>query len=585
MTYSIVPCDYLLGTPVTYPPDRPPCCPQRCMVDSMTPYLPWLASVVANMVSMEANGQSAVRIYAYNVLSQNNWNNAEYEYLINLAAGAIASNIAMERYRDTDTMLIEKTIGDVVMAYSSYAFMQNPQNMQRVASEIQSAIYTNVKYYEQYVNMLDQIRMAPRMTMGYQQQHHHTPMRGVAPGYPTAQSHHAQLTQRQPSVLGSRQATFGLSGQESQLPAQFAVSRHRRTVQPTQPEPAARITEITPIASAPAPVAPAPQPATAPPTKLESKVLKGETMDRTIHTQAYRSFIYEDEEAQRLTQAAQDRTANRLIPFLESLSDPAKTQVEDGLILTELCEDNAILKILAKYSDQLDKPLALYKNTVTLLHPIIGSTPFREAYEKLASAESFADFADFVRNYVKYKSTDEYEERKNFGWMVQLDRHLTRMVNHWLTMGSLDSNLSIDSFLSDVKEMGWYFREKSAEINRSYTRFQMLVLSSIRNWLTDNEMTIPEAVEYGAVDHGVIPENTVIYYINETMENLNYDISKTPKRVDPSETNSFHALCQRIIQDGRSRSVSRLILVTADNFRFCVQEQIGKTNQYTVKEL
>lgn len=335
------------------------------------------------------------------------------------------------------------------------------------------------------------------------------------------------------------------------------------------------------MTSAPAPVTPA----TVPPTKIESKVLKGETMDRTIHTQAYRSFIYEDEEAQRLTKAAQDRTANRLIPFLESLSDPAKTQVEDGLILTELCEDNAILKILAKYSDQLDKPLALYKNTVTLLHPIIGSTPFREAYEKLASAESFADFADFVRNYVKYKSTDEYEERKNFGWMVQLDRHLTRMVNHWLTMGSLDNDLSIDSFLSDVKEMGWYFREKSAEINRSYTRFQMLVLSSIRNWLTDNEMTIPEAVEYGAVDHGVIPENTVIYYINETMENLNYDISKTPKRVDPSETNSFHALCQRIILDGRSRSVSRLILVTADNFRFCVQEQIGKTNQYTVKEL
>lgn len=585
MTYSIIPCDYLLGVPVTYPPDRPPCCPQRCMVESMTPYLPWLASVVANTVSMEANAQSPVRIYAYNVLSQNNWNNTEYEYLINLAAGAIASNIATERYRDTDTMLIEKTIGDVVTAFSSYAFMQNPQNMQRLPSEIQSAIYTNVKYYEQYVNMLDQIRMAPRMTMGHRQQpqQHATPMRGMVPGHPTAQSHHAQLMQRQPSPLGMRQTTLGMAGQEPQLPAQFAVSRHRRTVQPTMPEPAARITEITPMASAP--MAPAPSPVISTPTQLEPKTLKGETMDRTVHTQAYRSFIYEGEEAERMAVEAQDRTKSRMAPFVESLSDPAKTQVEDGLILTELCEDNAILKILAKYSNQLDQPLALYKNTVTLLHPIIGSTPFREAYEKLSSAESFADFADFVRNYVKYKSTDEFEERKNFGWMVQLDRHLTRMVNHWLSMGSLDQDLSIDSFLSDVKDMSWYFRDKSAEINRSYTRFQTLVLSSIRNWLTDNEMTIPEAVEFGAVDHGVIPENTVMYYINETMENLNYDISKTPKRVDPDETSSFHSLCQRIVLDGRSRSVSRLILVTADNFRFCVQEQIGKTNKYTVKEL
>ena len=582
MTYSI-PCDYLLGVPMSYPPDRPPCCPQQCAIESMTPYLPWLASVIATMVSTETSSQSAIRIHAFNLLSQNNWNNSEYEFLINLCAGTIASNIAANRYRDTDTMLMEKSISDVITAYSSYMFMQNTQNMQRVAPEIQSAIYTNVNYYEQYVHMFEQIRMAPRISMGHRPTHH-TPMQGMVPGHHAQPTHHVQLAPRQPTMLG-RQTTLGLTAQESALPAQFAASRHRRSVQPTVPEPTARITEITPMA---APMVQAPVLQAAAPIAVietESKVLKGETMDRTIHTQAYRRFVYEDEEAKQMTEAAQLRTANRLVPFLESLSDPNQTQVEDGLILVEMCEDNAILKILAKYSNQLDKPLALYKNTVTLLHPIVGSTLFREAYEKLSTAENFADFAGFVRNYVKYKSTDEYEERKNFAWMVQLDRHLTRMVNHWLEMGELDGPVSIDSFLSDVVEMGVHYREKSVEANRSWTKFQTLVLSSIRNWLADNEMVIPEAVEYGAVDYGVIPENTVVYYINETMENLNYNISKSSKAVDPSETSHFHALCKRIVLDGRTRSVSRLILVTADNFRFCVQEQIGKPNQYAVKEI
>lgn len=570
--------DFPETTIYQYNENNPPMIPNIGTPMEFSPYLAGISALIANAAGGQA-GASPVRMYCYNTLAHNGWNNQSFATVFKLVVDMLMFKFRQGLFNQIDFGVISAVIDEVIPCYASAICYNNPNLFNMLQPNLRDAVANNYRTYNDMVSSANAVSGNPMGNPAIAQRSQFS--QGVTHG-----GMNTGLRQPPPATHAAFQNTAVQRPQHNQfmqgnLKARVTeVKRDNFTVsgmRSNQPVTATQQPVKVALPQAPAVNQPA-----------VSNILQGEgTMDKEKHRIAYHNVVFPA--ATHPREQAKDNVLNTINKI--TAKEPSGLNETDTI--SELSMETAIQEIHIKHSKDIDLGLDIYLHYVNLVNPIIAPVEITSRFSKLSEQETFADIARYIQSMVSnVAEPGTLAAKKELVWVGQVDRIMTDFLNSWLHYNlGMKSTSPIDSFTADSEALPKYILNKyGAQASNSYNRFQHLVVSTIASCIhqgngDNDQFTMPDFAESGAVDYNCITLPYAVYYFTELAEMLDYNIGKEVKEINQANTPKLHRLIQLMMDNGRNKKAARFMIVTADDVRYEFYESATTSQQYFIREV
>lgn len=567
-----VPYDAPLHQIMQYPQNQPPCLPQVLVLPQAQQYLVPIASACANTASQAAM-TSPIKMFCYNFLSQNNWNNQNFAEFVKLTA----DNLMLKHHRNPSInpmYEIGNAVTEVLDLYASYIASQFPALIQIVGPSYMGPINNNVRLFHELRNLTQ------NMYAGGITQH---PQGGMIPSMQSPQQpyyghrFHSQPAPMNPAAVAlSSGNAFGHTTQPMHFD-KFSVNIPKgKPITQTTCEP---ITKPTQGVQQSAPHHP-------PVEKVVfNDIVTGEQeMDRQKHSIVYRGMTFAIE------QTPPKQQFEKAVTDMEKAIEAEQQDPElyEGCSYLNRCIDSVIQVMRSRYSGKVTEKPTIYMNEGEVVTPIISSIPFTKIFEEMALSKNFITLAVTLRNHLKEMSRrDPQEFRLTRAWVSEVDRYLTRMVNAFLEYSGPRPGVEIESFIEDIEDLGDLLQRKyHGKMTPRYAAFQRNLMGALFLNVGKDALDIPELDEGDGSErnYNILTQRIGLYYLTMSSDELTYNITKEPKRVVVNETPMLHRLMSSIFHRKRNAEYTHHILITLDGKRFGMYESAMADGSFTIVE-
>jgi hypothetical protein len=551
------PFDQLTSHVYVYNMNNPPVIPNVPVSHEFIPYLPMIATLIANGAGGLAS-TSPVRTYCFNNLAQNNWNNQSMATVVKMVCDVTMVKFQRGEINNVDGQILEMIVDNVLLLYASALAMNNGQLFGFLSPDMQQAVQSNYRAYNEMCAMTSQITPAGQLNQQFRQGQLAAPMAGMThmgmgmqrqSAYPPANNLSASLgnspTPRASQLIGSNRFKQG-----ALTPKQTATAVR----QPTGHIPGVPMTNQA--TQQPAETQ-ASQPAEQKAIFTENIVLGEETMDRNLHRIAYHNLLF---------------------PNVLSPREEVKKSMKEAIVDFRMEEyefetytfsslSTIISTILFENLESLGQGLAFKPSFIDVTNKVVSSVKCTAYLQKLKEVYTFGDMAKLLRSAAINVVPETAEARKKaIAWVAQVDKIMTAQVNYWLMMSFPSHTDRMDSFIEDAGELGSYISKNyGSAATVAYNQYQRHFLHTLAtNLIPEDE----EALQQAGGETNVITVKHAVFIANELAENLNYGISKKPVQIDIDTTPMLYKLVKEMLIKGEENKATRFMMVTADNTQF-----------------
>lgn len=148
---------------VNYSGNAPPFIPSVSVFEELNPYIPFIAVAVANEATRMASS-SRLRMFCYNMLSFNNWQNDTYAELVSLSVNYLHSRVLKREYHNHKDG-IQPAVSAVMTLWASSVLFQYPRLKEVTTGKAIDAAMRNVPIFN---NLKQEINVMYR-NQGYPQ--------------------------------------------------------------------------------------------------------------------------------------------------------------------------------------------------------------------------------------------------------------------------------------------------------------------------------------------------------------------------------------------------------------------------------
>jgi len=556
--------DHPHDAPIQYPVSNPPFVPTLTLLLEAQPLLVSACALIANEAGY-MSGQSAARMYCYNTLSSNNWQNTAFADVVK-----IVCDFAVLKYRigeaQAPAMALTDAVQDSLTMYASFLVMSYPELAQLIPRE-QLAVCTN--NYAVFQDLQMQMDALYGVQPQQYQQTRQTNMSGR--GQPPIQNQRLQMGRAHVNAVQpvtNNAARGAYQGRGAATNQSVPKSRYPGTpsAKTNQPE--------TPVNKE---------------AKVDQSFITGEieNMKRDAHSIVYFGKKYEVPTSplrRKLEEAAETH---------ENLADSKLETASPFISNTWLAEsslDELIASTRVHRAEQPDIGLAVYVSYGMVVTPIISAMPLKETFSLLSKATNFSNTASILTGQLM-KISDKEELRKVLAYVSQIDRILTRLLNDFLQHMVSGLKMRVSSFIEDAPALTSYLNTQyNGEYNNLYTDYQRLILACLF------KHTLAESDPNDSVAHlndysdNVLWENMVvsysITYISASSQELGYSAETGLKRISPEATPMLHRLIKAVQKTHeKGMSPSHHLIITSDDARFMFYAVGGKEPGFALREI
>lgn len=147
----------LNSNPRTYPDDNPPCVPEGVNPDQQFSGLIIPACAIAATLISNAASSHSGRIFLYNQVSANNYNNRNFAEIVNLGFDLLFLGLNQNKYRSPDEGLYDAITKGVAIG-SAMNFRTFPELANYVGSDIANDAQTNLNAFASIISDINSIR-------------------------------------------------------------------------------------------------------------------------------------------------------------------------------------------------------------------------------------------------------------------------------------------------------------------------------------------------------------------------------------------------------------------------------------------
>lgn len=581
-------------TPVyQYPTNSPPLVPQIPLIQEAQPLLIPAAALVANETGLTSN-HSAARMFLYNMVSANNWNNHQYNELVHLT---IYSAIMKSRSAGGSPLnFLVEAVRDSVMLYASQMVMTYQELANELTREQWEAAASNADLLNQIRAHIDRLIESAQP---YQAPMHRTPPGHAAPqlqrhphplqhGYGHPPQHHQ---------VASHPAAGGVIQGRTQPPPDTMSRSNNRFPSKGVTSPQLNVVTVNPIAvgsvaeidtSSRQPYAPHTLAASAAPTQEN-------TMDRDQHMIIYFGKDYGMPSAP--VKRGLEEGVKTYESVLEGLQDAEPWVNERWVAGTS--KDELFTIIRARYiKPESDTDIKIYQNYGILTMPVLSPIPISDFFTSLRDLKTFSSLKTAFDNYLDgLKATESL--RAGLAVMANIDRILTEQVNDWLKNSFSNRTIHIDSFIEDIDDLGKHLHKKfEGKHNVAWQDFQKRLL----NWLFQHTRSSDDQVSKLATDEmgehcDVMCAGAGIIYIGATSKELGYDaFVADDKFISPETEPVLHRLLEagrgaiKVREQENSLAKARILpshqyLITLDGAQYGIYRVLDEPSKYRLTEV
>lgn len=539
------------------------------------------AASVANEASMKAQTNPA-RVFTYNMLSSNFWQNQEFAEACRLTLGLLYINLRKQVYTSPEQGLPQAATQVLAMIASRFV-MQYPGLVQKVdASVYQAAQMTapilqdlirEINAMQQNMHMGHTMQMQPvimvmtargQMTMQEAQQfglHYQVigqaqmPMGGMAPmnGYPVGgpqqayQSPGMNSGQMFNGGFGNNQASFGSSTNEFE---DHRFAQAVKNFEPQQTQQAKSVFEDVPNFDVTYRQEPEQQqPVKVETTTTELLIEEGSEMDRAKHEVVY--FGQSFTENLDLKIGRQAVSADLLSK--SNAHDPEEESISDEFIF-EPSLHVAIATGEKKRLEIRDKTKidSMYRNFVILITPLTAAKNTAVYMEEISGAEDFSAMAKKIKSIAsalqqeKEKAENQNEVEDILNVLNAIDVRMTDMINLFMAV-SLGLNVTIDSFAEDIDALFSHLNKKNNldRALREYEKEVMDVLNAIPDQSTKDK--INQFYDFEPDHNGALfMENISITHMVMNSRQLGWKVKNEPLIINRATAPSLYQIAESL---------------------------------------
>lgn len=632
-----VSADYPIAPFTQYDLFNPPFVPPINVMPGCESVVPMIAATIANEACLKADKHPG-RMFLYNLLVDNYWNNPIFSEVVKLATDIVALNYNKGHIRSPEQG-VQDAVALAMGGYSSTLFVNYPDLKGIVAPQVLEAAYQNMSVFNSlkqeissmYYNTPGQPGHAghghPNMGANahapmYPGGHHVPPVMhhpgmhmhpgAGGPGFPNhngwgapppapqqwnapphAQAHwgHGPVQSNYPARSMSSGPTFsgGVTNARFGQVEQESSAVHDRFAS----RPSGNVSE--PVMSMPVKTQ-APQEAQVEKEEQQTLIIKENSeMDRSKHQIVL------------LGESYKPRTADRYADYTTAVNElgrsrPTESLPENAVVeyswAIEPCLDRAIVHGRAKqYRNQeknsVDKVFRCFS---VLASPYICGENVTDYMDALKDATSFTTLATKIKSIATSLAMKETDETRQYTssvamFLSQIDNKLTSVVNEFLTC-NLRLITNVDSFVEDIATLPQYLYERyGGDYSRAFERFEQEVIDSMLCQL--NEDLIRDHMTYFDIDgmeYGLMPTTCSITFVHLTDKELGFKIDTTAAvAIDQFTAPTLFKLASSLVDHKRQLqtmespiSVMEDYLVTADNVRYKLYRNPLRQDEYLI---
>ena len=518
-----VPIDQLIVQPMQYPHGQPPV--QLGMLQQELPqqihqYLPMLGSLVANELVGRAN-MNHIRIFAFNLTAQNNYQNSYYLEAVRIAAVLFfwtTQQSGIQQASASMQHIAQKAI-EMFIAKCIVGFPELQGYVDQ--NQYTAAIQTN----GQLDNLMADVG---RMTSGqgrYIPTQPQMPMSGYQPpmpGYGTQPmgGYRPPMPGYAPPSPGMGNTQFGISGQGY---LGSGNARNPSEAQNTENRYSGRNINITEPSIVPMPTIPIPS-TTNGVTKMPRLLEEAVTMNRSQHTITIAHVPVQRSKREFLAMERLENLGTDLRPIkLDNLTTQVYTRT---LLHTNMDELTMECRVVQQQQKQDNKESQIFMARAVIGKFFVTPEDYTEELRSIVRQDSLSMIAEKLLGMcTKAGDLHSGESIHTINLIRHLNTRLTQYVNHYLRV-EMDLGINIDSFMDDASGLEKFILD---QYGIAYVQYLVELQKNINEGFMPNMETSETVLRENVLDNtGVCAslclESVGITLLDLLYEELGYDL-------------------------------------------------------------
>lgn len=579
-----VPVDQFIMQPMQYPHGQPPvhlAALQSELPPQVHQYLPMIGSLVANELSGRAT-MNHIRVFAFNLAAQNNWQNTFYMEAVRIAAALFLwtgqqSGVqqAAATLQHISQKAVEMFIAKCIVAFPEFqAYIDQAQYT--------AAMQTN----GQLDSLMADISRMMSGQVGY----------GMPAGYGPQP---AMQRPMYPPYGASPSPGYGQMGGGFSAPPtgmtgiQFGTTNRGSFSSPAAPTEAqnteSRYGGRSNTVSEPTVAVPTPKPITSTTTEQGVKKMpvlleEATTMNRTQHTiticgvpvaRSKREFL------------AMERLENLGMDMKPVKPDNLQVHVYDRtLIHTNMEEAIVECRVIQQQRKLDDKESRIFMSNVVIGKFFITNDDYTARLRAVVRRGTLASVAEGLRGFCQeIAGAAGNESILALNLLRYLNTRLTEFVNHYLRV-ELDLSISIDSFMDDAPDLQTFIvSEYGADYDRYLNDMQRIISDAFMVDMDTAEQILRESVLDGTgVCASLYLESVGITMLDMLYDELGFDLKPDVSYRIQDQHQLIKMLASKVPYDLNENKLPThtQYLVTLDNVRLSVHRSVVSPGMYLV---
>lgn len=566
-----VPYDRPLTQIYTYPQNNPPVVPAIQVHPDGAQLLVTAASLCANAIG-DAASSSTTRMFCYNLMSRDNWNNQDFYNMVRLVVDYTVYKNLTQTSGGNVYVTLQQNATEFASLYASYLAYAYQEYLVMLDPPTQQRVMQNVAHFNDYNAKADSVysmQAQPQMHMPQQ----HMPQ--------------SMVMNRQPGRVGLPQ------GGHMHYPSHPVQNMHRTAVahpaaaaaMPVSGHNQTRDSFInTKFTSVPRPLK------KEVPTPTQHSTFQGDNMDRNLHKIAYRGTTVAVAPRIQKQTPIQKKVEQNMAPVV-----PVSAKVGETKEVTSIQEvnfDSAIQSIEANASTRVKLGQAdIFPYVVTLLNPIISSAPTDEGlFNSLRECRNLATLSATLKMYRQRIEKEESESARYFGmvWLKKVDKFISDYVNEYflnampqdgfrISAGIMEDGGDIQDFVSSTYK---------TEANPAFNLYQRNFLTTLFSQDAHKESALPDLEEEPtrAFDYEILTTKQFIAVIAATAEELDFDISRMRGTVIRDVQPTLFEILFNLNKLAKTATATKTMILTLDGKRWVFWEHATDSNVFRIYE-
>lgn len=600
---------------VMYDPNVPPVMPSIAILPQIEYLVSRIASEVANEASRKANSSPA-RMFCYNMLVDNYWNNSQFAEVVKLSADHICLMYKKGLYRVPEAGITD-SVSQILTLYTSNIIFQYPELKSICSPQTIDAAFQNVPAFNNLMTELQQMYHnnagdnrfgwgAPTMggnahaPMGSFQSENFNPAGNNYPpnvqmvwtpqGFMPVASNF-QDTRFQASYQNSGNSSFsnGRSFDSARSVASFNDNGDMRQdrffshpIVKNNEEPNHHVVNLETSTQKQKSVA-------------GVLVIEGGTeMERQQHRLTFLGNTYPANNIERGKQFVDE--TEKLASANTEADEPSQYVHPVWIAAPTLDQTIFHGKIKQIERQKHEAARGVFRCFAVAVNPILSPVKVQDYMDELRKANTFTELANKLKSLGQALASQKDDKKIEVEGVVcflnTIDTTLTNIVNDFLRTSLIIPSekmkpLSIDSFTSDIEDLGPYIHRKyGANFSQGFVRFETDVISTVLEEIAPDvleavadNIDLPKDMFFGS-----IPLNYCLTYVFMCACELGYKLGKDPVVIEQSSAPSLYAIAKSHEHHKKSMGMTTLydLLITSDGIRYRLTRNYARPDQYLI---